>query len=114
MEYTKKDLLKMKKNLYELIKMERRYNKFVGFTRLGAMGSFSGTAVSLSLYLNKTLELEKALTIGSACLVTSGICLVAGHFVGKEAQAVADDTFEFVMSCPEEVVEEVYASVYKR
>lgn len=114
MEYTKKDLLKMKKKLYELIQMERRYNKFVGLTRLGAIGSISGTATSLSMYLNKTLELEKALTIGSACLVTTGICLAASHFVGKEAQAVADDTFEYEMNCPEEVVEEVYNSIYKR
>lgn len=114
MEYTKKDLLKMKKKLYELVQLERGYNAFVGFTRLGALGSFSGTAVSLSMYLNKTLELEKALTVGGACLAASGICLVASHFVGKEAQAVADDAFEYEMNCPDEVVEEVYDSVYRR
>lgn len=51
MEYTKKDLLKMKKKLYNLVLMERRYAKFSALTNLLAIGSASGVAVSLCMYL---------------------------------------------------------------
>ena len=114
MEYTKKDLLRMKKKLYELVQLERRYNAFVGFTRLGTIGFASGSVVSLCMYLEKITNLEKSLTVGVSCLTASGVCLAASHFVGKEAQAVADDTFEYEMNCPDEIVEEVYDSVYRR
>mgnify|MGYP003289636415 CR=1 FL=1 len=114
MEYTKKDLLKMKKKLYNLVLMERRYTKFSALTNLLAIGSASGVAVSLCMYLEKLLDETKALTIGASCLTVTGLLAGAGYFVGKEARAISDDVFEFEEKCPEEVIEEVYDSVYKR
>lgn len=114
MEYTKKDLLKMKKKLYDLVLLEKRYNNFVALTRLGAIGSVSGSAVSLCMYLEKLMDLEKSLTVGVSCLAATGICLAAGHIVNKESRAVSDDILEYDMNCPIGMLDEVYDSVYRR
>ena len=114
MEYTKKDLLKMKKKLYNLVLLEKRYNSFVALTRLGTIGCVSGTAVSFCMYLEDILDLEKSLTIGGACLAATGICAIASHVVGKEADAVSEDLFEYEANCPDGMIDEVYDSIYKR
>lgn len=114
MEYTKKDLLRMKKKLYELVQLERRYEIFVLYTKIGTTLGVTGSAVSLCMYLNKLASIEKALTVGGACLVTSGICSLAGYSVGKERKNISNELEKFEMKCPGEVLDEVYESVYKR
>ena len=114
MEYTKQDLLKMRKKLYDLVLLERRYNSFVAITRLGAIGCVSGSVVSLCMYLEKLISGEKALTVGTSCLVTSGMFVLASNFVGKESNAISDELFEYELECPDALVDEVYDSVYRR
>ena len=114
MEYTKQDLLKMRKKLYDLVLLEKRYNAFTALTRMAAIGLGSGSAISLCLYLEKLISGEKALTGGTACLVTSGMFALASNFVGKESKAISDELFEYELGCPDALVDEVYDSVYRR
>lgn len=114
MEYTRKDLLRMKKKLYELVQLERRYEIFVLYSKIGTILGVTGAAVSLCMYLNELASVEKTLTVGGACLVTSGICSLAGYSVGKESKKISNEVDKFEMKCPSEVLDEVYESVYKR
>ncbi len=114
MEYTKKDLLRMKKKLYELVQLDRKYKVFSSYTKIGATLGVTGSAVSLCMYLNKIASIEKTLTIGGACLVTSGICSLVNYCVGKESNNISDELEKFEMKCPYELVDEVYDTVYKR
>lgn len=66
------------------------------------------------MYLNELASVEKTLTVGGACLVTSGICSLAGYSVGKESKKISNEVDKFEMKCPSEVLDEVYESVYKR
>ena len=114
MEYTKKDLLKMKKKLYNLVLLERRYNKFVALTNLLAVGSVTGSAISLCMYLENLMEKTTALTVGGSCLTATAILAGTSYFVGKEAKAISEDVFELEEECPYEMIDEVYDSVYRR
>lgn len=114
MEYTKKDLLRMKRELYEMALLEKRCNIFSSVTKLGTIGSLSGATVSLCMYLDELIGLEKSLTVGGACLAVSGMFALATHRISKEAKTVSNELFEYELECPDELVDEVYDSVYKR
>lgn len=114
MEYTKKDLLRMKRDLYNLAVMEKRFNKFIAFLRIGTLTGLAGTAVSLSKFADKSFNSETAFSVGGSCLVVTGMLGGAWYLVNKEAQAVSDDLFELEMNSPDELVEEVYDEIRGR
>lgn len=111
MNYTKNELIYMKVKLKRLYEMERRYNNFLRFLNGTAITLISGSAVSLGLYINDLMDLEKTVTIGGACFVGSAISVLGSHYVGKEKNNIEDDIWDFEMECPEEVIDEVYSSL---
>ena len=112
MSYSKEELLKLKKELTELLKEEKRYRMFNNFNKFGALVTATSSTVSLSMYLNKNLEMDKMLTIGGSCLLVSGIFSIASHLVNKETQAVVEEIEMIEMNCPDEIIDEVYDTVY--
>ena len=107
MAYTKKDLIRMRDRLIELEVMESRFNRFLALLRLSALGTGAGAAVSLVKYLDKSLSLEKAATVGVSCLAATTILGLGANFINKEAIAIVDEYLEYSAECPQEVLDAV-------
>lgn len=108
MEYTKKDLLKMKAKLIRYYNQERRYYNVLSFLRGTTLLFSSGAVVSFCMYLEKLFEADKAIATGAACGAVALTTGLSSMFVNKETKELEDEIFDYELKCPDELIEEAY------
>lgn len=114
MEYTKKDLLRMRAKLIRYYEQEVRYNSLLNLLKGTTLLFSSGVAVSLCMYLEKLYEAENAISTGAACGAVALTTGVSAIVLNRETNKLEDEIFDYEQNCPAELIEEAYDVVHRR